>query len=328
MRNWRAWSAFVVVASGLFAMAYGSWRGYVAARSALMPLLRDGDPTRTLIDAEPADPCARSRPPRAPARSLSPIGLADRRPLRACTSRPPAWRCAVTAATERSSARARALRGGHRHRDPLPAQDRRRRCSARAPPLRGRGAQHPRLPGLPRPPGGAAGDQPAGGGVRDRHRARDRGDDPGAHPVGAQELLLPGPAQGLPDQPVRDPAGGARAGSGSRRRTARSRCRSRARISRRTRPSSSTATPRRAGRADVARRLQPVRRAADGDRHRAGHPDGRAGTALRGGAPAAAARDRRERRGHGARPDAGRGERVAPAARDRRRSGRGSRSRT
>jgi hypothetical protein len=42
--------AFVVVASGLFAMAYGSWRGYVAARSALLPLLRDGDPTRTLID--------------------------------------------------------------------------------------------------------------------------------------------------------------------------------------------------------------------------------------------------------------------------------------
>ena len=34
------------------------------------------------------------------------------------------------------------------------------------------------------------------------------------------------------------------------------------------------------------------------------------------------------RRGHGARPDAGRGERLAAAARDRRRSGRGSRSRT
>ena len=43
--------ALVVVASGLFAMAYGSWRGYVAARAALMPLLGDGDPTRTLIES-------------------------------------------------------------------------------------------------------------------------------------------------------------------------------------------------------------------------------------------------------------------------------------
>ena len=34
------------------------------------------------------------------------------------------------------------------------------------------------------------------------------------------------------------------------------------------------------------------------------------------------------RRGHGARPDAGRGQRLAPAARARSRSGRGSRSRT
>jgi hypothetical protein len=43
--------ALVVVASGLFAMAYGSWRGYVAARAALLPLLREGDPTRTLIES-------------------------------------------------------------------------------------------------------------------------------------------------------------------------------------------------------------------------------------------------------------------------------------
>jgi hypothetical protein len=41
----------VVIVSGLFAMAYGSWRGFVAARSALVPLLRDGDPTRTLIES-------------------------------------------------------------------------------------------------------------------------------------------------------------------------------------------------------------------------------------------------------------------------------------
>lgn len=41
----------ILVVSGLFATAYGLWRGYVAARSALLPLLRDGDPTRTLVEA-------------------------------------------------------------------------------------------------------------------------------------------------------------------------------------------------------------------------------------------------------------------------------------
>jgi hypothetical protein len=36
---------------GVIAISYGSWRGYSAARSALLPLLRDGDETRALIDA-------------------------------------------------------------------------------------------------------------------------------------------------------------------------------------------------------------------------------------------------------------------------------------
>ena len=80
MRNWRAMVAFVVVASGLFAMAYGSWRGYVAARSALMPLLRDGEPTRTLID-EGRPIHARVRVRLACDRSGR-HGLADRRPVR------------------------------------------------------------------------------------------------------------------------------------------------------------------------------------------------------------------------------------------------------
>ncbi len=43
--------ALVLIASGLFATVYGSWRGYVAARGALVPLLREGDPTRTLVEA-------------------------------------------------------------------------------------------------------------------------------------------------------------------------------------------------------------------------------------------------------------------------------------
>ena len=62
------------------------------------------------------------------------------------------------------------------------------------------------------------------------------------------------------------------------------------------------------------RRLQPLGRAADGDRHRPRRPLRRAGPPLRRGAPAAAPGDRRERRRHGAGPDAGRGERLAPTA--------------
>ncbi|HEY6569828.1 MAG TPA: hypothetical protein VIZ22_06035 [Candidatus Limnocylindrales bacterium] len=41
----------VLLATGLAAAMYGAWRSYVAARSAVLPLVREGDPTRTLIDA-------------------------------------------------------------------------------------------------------------------------------------------------------------------------------------------------------------------------------------------------------------------------------------
>jgi len=41
----------ILLLSGLFAVAYGSWRGYLAARSALLPFVRQGDETRTLIEA-------------------------------------------------------------------------------------------------------------------------------------------------------------------------------------------------------------------------------------------------------------------------------------
>ena len=51
MRNLAAMLAAVLVVSGVFAIAYGSWRGYVAARTALAPLVREGDPTRTLVEA-------------------------------------------------------------------------------------------------------------------------------------------------------------------------------------------------------------------------------------------------------------------------------------
>ena len=64
----------------------------------------------------------------------------------------------------------------------------------------------PRLPGLPRPAGRAADDQPASGRARPRDGARDRRDDAGGDALGPQELLLSGPAEGLPDQPVRPAA--------------------------------------------------------------------------------------------------------------------------
>jgi hypothetical protein len=42
---------FLVLACGLAALAIGSWRGYLATRAAVAPLVHDGDPTRTAIEA-------------------------------------------------------------------------------------------------------------------------------------------------------------------------------------------------------------------------------------------------------------------------------------
>jgi hypothetical protein len=44
-------TALVLLAAGAFLAAWGSWRGYLSARAAMLPLVRQGDPTRTLIDA-------------------------------------------------------------------------------------------------------------------------------------------------------------------------------------------------------------------------------------------------------------------------------------
>ena len=44
-------TAVVLLAAGAFLAGWGSWRGYQSARAALLPLVREGDPTRTLIDA-------------------------------------------------------------------------------------------------------------------------------------------------------------------------------------------------------------------------------------------------------------------------------------
>ncbi len=72
----------------------------------------------------------------------------------------------------------------------------------------------------------------------------------------------------------------------------------------------------------LARRLQPRRRAAARDRHRARHPFGRAGEALRRGAARDAARDRCLRREDGRGLAAHRRQRVGPRPPDRRSSAR------
>ena len=103
--------------------------------------------------------------------------------------------------------RAVPVRAGHRARGPLPAPDRHQDLLRLPQPLRRR-AQHQRLPGLPGPARRAAGAQP-----RRRStlamRAALATDCTVQRSLGlrAQELLLPGPAQGLPDLAVRAAAG-------------------------------------------------------------------------------------------------------------------------
>ena len=86
-----------------------------------------------------------------------------------------------------------------------------------------RRAQHPGLRGGPGAAGHAAGAEPRRG--RARHPLRPGGGRQGGAAVDlrAQELLLPRPAQGLPDQPVRDPGGAGRPCRHPRRRAGQAR---------------------------------------------------------------------------------------------------------
>ena len=43
-------SALILVCAGAFLAALGTLRGYASARAALLPLVREGEPTRNLID--------------------------------------------------------------------------------------------------------------------------------------------------------------------------------------------------------------------------------------------------------------------------------------
>ena len=131
-----------------------------------------------------------------------------------------------------------------------------------------RRAQHAGLRGRPGAAGHAAGAEPRRGRARHPLRPGGRRQGRAAVDLRAQELLLSRPAQGLPDQPVRDRRWcRAAASTFLRRRAARKRVQPDAR-------------PPRGGRRQVAarglpgpdrHRPEPRRHAAAGDRHRARH---------------------------------------------------------
>ncbi len=161
-----------------------------------------------------------------------------------------------------------------------------------------RRAEHPRLPGLPRAARHHAGREPG----RDRVRAEGREGLPLRDPRGvrvlAEELLLPRPAQGLPDHPVRPPP--------RARRVHRDRGRGGRREARPPDPDPRRGGPRAARPQGerrpgpvLARRLQPLGRAADRNRDRARHELAQGGAAPPRPAPRDPRVPRRLRLGEG-----------------------------
>ncbi len=171
----------------------------------------------------------------------------------------------------------------------------------RSPRLLRRRAQRPRRPDRRRPARHASGDEPGrGGDVRPR-RARAGSGNRRVRELGPQELLLPGPAEELPDQPVRPAAVPRRhAVCRLRRRAAadphdagapgRGRGQAHARAARRRAAPGGRARGRR-----VVRRPQPRRHAAAGDRQRTRREDRRRGRCLLRAAARAGASPRRHR---------------------------------
>ncbi len=268
-------------------------------------------------------------PPTWPAtrRSACPSGPATTacRSGSRCWPRPSARSCSSGWPRRwRRRRRERGLGDGGGPRGPLRAADG-HQAVLRLPQRLRRRPQHQRLPGLPGAARLAAGAQRAGrrAGHADRRRAPLRGP---ALEVPPEELLLPRHAQGLPDQPVR-------------------RADQRGRLARpaRRQPRGHHPGPHRGGhrqdhprgrggphprRRPLARRLQPLGRAAGGDRERARHALGRPGPRLRRRAAGRARGHRGLRRPHGGGVDAGRRQRVGAAGRPARRSAPAARSRT
>ena len=116
------------------------------------------------------------------------------------------------------------LRGRHRHRDARATVHAIEDFQRVVDPLRCR-AQHPGVAGRPGPAGHLAGHESRRGRAGDPLRAGGRRQGGAGVDLRAQELLLSRPAQGLPDQPVRNPGGAGRRGRilSSRRRAARGR---------------------------------------------------------------------------------------------------------
>ncbi|CAA9318339.1 MAG: Aspartyl-tRNA(Asn) amidotransferase subunit B @ Glutamyl-tRNA(Gln) amidotransferase subunit B, partial [uncultured Frankineae bacterium] len=213
------------------------------------------------------------------------------------------------------------VRGGHRPGDPRRARHGREDVLRVRHELRRR-AQHPHLPGLPGPAGGAAGRQRAGDRVDDPHRAGAALRHRRLVPLRAQELLLPRHAEELPDLAVRRAA--------VHRRLPRRRRPGRGRHTRGGAGADRAGPPRGGHRQVAARRrgdgphprrvalagrLQPGRHPAGGDRHPAGRrhrsPGGRGGARLRRRAARRPARARGVGRAHGAGVPALRRQRLA-----------------
>ncbi len=139
------------------------------------------------------------------------------------------------------------VRGGHRARGPRAASHAHQGL-LRVPDGLRRAAEHAGLSGVPGPSRGAAGPQRRGRAPGRADRAGPLVRHPGPQPLRAKELLLPGPAQGLPDQPVRRAVQRARAPRHRGRRQAQRTSASRASTWRRTPARTCTATR------DVSRR--------------------------------------------------------------------------
>ena len=202
---------FVLLLTGLVAAAYGVWRelrrGAVGARAAGARGRPDADPHRG--DPAGAQPDPRPRWSRATSPCRWP-GWSWR--CTGCTWRPSACRCARDGDGRAGRGGPGPLRGGHRHRDPLPAQDRVQDVLRLLDRVRRRAAQHPRA-------ARSASACPARCPVINRRAVEFviatglaiEAQVPERTQWERKNYFYPDLPEGLPDQPVRDPARGPRA---------------------------------------------------------------------------------------------------------------------